>query len=80
MYIGALDNKTVREWYIYQTECIHSQISTEPPIKERAQRVFELRNQYRHQALMADQELRKRLDREKPMKEWEPAVADKMSR
>ena len=81
-YIGALDSKTVREWYIDQTEWIHSQISTELPIEERARQAFELRNQYRRQArdLMADQELRKRLDREKPMKEWEPAVADKMHR
>jgi hypothetical protein len=81
-YIGKLDNKTVREWYIYQTDWIHSQISTELPIEERAQQAFELRNKYRRQArdLMADQELRKRLDREKPMKEWEPAVADKMRR
>lgn len=81
-YIGALDSKTVREWYIYQTDWIHSQISTELPIEERAQQAFELRNKYRRQArdLMADQELRKRLDREKPMKEWEPAVADKMHR
>jgi len=81
-YVGALDSKTVREWYIYQTEWIHSQISTELPIEERARQAFELRNQYRRQArdLMADQELRKRLDREKPMKEWEPAVADKMHR
>ena len=81
-YVGALDSKTVREWYIYQTDWIHSQISTELPIEERAQQAFELRNKYRRQArdLMADQELRKRLDREKPMKEWEPAVADKMRR
>ena len=81
-YIGALDNKTVREWYIYQSEWIHSQISTELPIEERARQAFELRNQYRRQArdLMADQELRERLDREKPMREWESIVADKMRR
>lgn len=81
-YIGKLDNKTVREWYIYQSEWIHSQISTELPIEERARQAFELRNQYRRQArdLMADQELRERLDREKPMREWESIVADKMRR
>lgn len=81
-YIGKLDNKTVREWYIYQSEWIHSQISTELPIAERARQAFELRNQYRRQArdLMADQELRERLDREKPMREWESIVADKMRR
>ena len=81
-YIGKLDNKTVREWYIYQSEWIHSQISTELPIEERARQAFELRNQYRRQArdLLADQELRERLDREKPMREWESIVADKMRR
>ena len=81
-YVGALDNKTVREWYIYQSDWIHSQISTELPIEERARQAFELRNKYRRQArdLMADQELRERLDREKPMREWESIVADKMRR
>ena len=81
-YVGALDSKTVREWYIYQTDWIHSQISTELPIEERARQAFELRNKYRRQArdLMADQELRERLDREKPMREWESIVADKMRR
>lgn len=81
-YIGKLDNKTVREWYIYQSDWIHAQISTELPIEERARQAFELRNKYRRQArdLMADQELRKCLDREKPMREWESIVADKMRR
>ena len=81
-YIGKLDNKTVREWYIYQSDWIHSQISTELPIEEQARQAFELRNKYRRQArdLMADQELRERLDREKPMREWESIVADKMRR
>ena len=81
-YIGKLDNKTVRVWYIYQSDWIHSQISTELPIEERARQAFELRNKYRRQArdLMADQELRERLDREKPMREWESIVADKMRR
>ena len=81
-YIGKLDNKTVREWYIYQSDWIHSQISTELPIEERARQAFQLRNKYRRQArdLMADQELRERLDREKPMREWESIVADKMRR
>ena len=79
-YVGALDNKTVREWYIYQSEWIHSQISTELPIEERARQAFELRNQYRRQArdLMADQELRRKLDREDPVWTWEALIAHKM--
>ena len=81
-YIGALDNKTVREWYIYQSEWIHSQISTELPIEERAWQAFELRNQYRRQArdLMADQELRRKLDREDPVWTWEALIAHKMQK
>lgn len=81
-YIGKLDNKTVREWYIYQSEWIHSQISTELPIEERARQAFELRNQYRRQArdLMADQELRRKLDREDPVWTWEALIAHKMQK
>ena len=81
-YVGALDNKTVREWYIYQSEWIHSQISTELPIEERARQAFELRNQYRRQArdLMADQELRRKLDREDPVWTWEALIAHKMQK
>ena len=81
-YIGALDDKTVREWYIYQSEWIHSQISTELPIEERAWQAFELRNQYRRQArdLMADQELRRKLDREDPVWTWEALIAHKMQK
>ena len=81
-YIGKLDNKTVREWYIYQSEWIHSQISTELPIEERARQAFELRNQYRRQArdLMADQELRRKLDREDPLWAWEALIAHKMQK
>ena len=81
-YVGALDNKMVREWYIYQSEWIHSQISTELPIEERARQAFELRNQYRRQArdLMADQELRRKLDREDPVWTWEALIAHKMQK
>ncbi|WP_311194221.1 hypothetical protein [Selenomonas noxia] len=81
-YIGKLDNKTVREWYIYQSDWIHAQISTELPIEERARQAFELRNQYRRQArdLMADQELRRKLDREDPVWTWEALIAHKMQK
>ena len=79
-FVGKLDNKTVREWYVYHSAQIHLQISRELPIEEQARQAFELRNQYRRQArdLMADQELRQKLDQEKPMKEWESLVATKM--
>lgn len=79
-FVGKLDNKTVREWYVYHSAQIHLQISRELPIEEQARQAFELRNQYRRQArdLMADQELRQKLDQEKPMKEWESLVAAKM--
>ena len=65
---------------MYHSAQIHLQISRELPIEEQARQAFELRNQYRRQArdLMADQELRQKLDQEKPMKEWESLVAGKM--
>ena len=81
-YIGKLDNKTVREWYVHHDNLIHTLISKELPMEEKARRAFELRNQYRRQArdLMADQTLRRQLDREKPMKEWEVLISEKMEK
>lgn len=79
-YVGKLDNKTVREWYIYHDKQIHALISKELPIEEQARQAFELRNQYRRQArdLMVDQELRKQLDRDEPMQTWEGLIAHKL--
>jgi len=81
-FVGKLDNKTVREWYVYHNERIHLQISKELPIEEQARQAFELRNQYRRQArdLMADQVLRQKLDREDPVWTWEGLIADKMQK
>ena len=80
-YIGKLDNKTVREWYVYHDKRIHARISKDLSTEEQARQAFELRNQYRRQArdLMADQTLRRELDRDSPMKEWEVLISEKMN-
>ena len=81
-HVGKLDNKTVREWYVYHDKQIHAQISKDLPMEQQARQAFELRNLYRRQArdLMADQELRRELDRDEPMQTWEGIIAHKMKK
>ena len=81
-YIGKLDNKTVREWYVYHDNLIHTLISKELPMEEKARRAFELRNRYRRQArdLMADQTLRQQLDRTDPSWTWEGLITHKIDK
>ena len=81
-HVGKLDNKTVREWYVYHDKQIHAQISKDLPMEQQARQAFELRNLYRRQArdLMADQELRRELDRDEHMQTWEGIIAHKMKK
>ena len=81
-FVGKLDNLTVRKWYIYHDERIHELIDSSLPIEQKARMAFDLRNKYRTQAreLMADQELRRELDRTNPNPIWEEKIADKMQR
>ena len=81
-YIGKLDNKTVREWYVYHDKQIHERISKDLPVEEQARQAFELRNQYRRQArdLMADQVLRQQLDRTDPSWTWEGLITHKIDK
>ena len=71
----------MREWYVYHDKRIHARISKDLSTEEQARQAFELRNQYRRQArdLMADQTLRRELDRDSPMKEWEVLISEKMN-
>ena len=50
------------------------------PIEEKARQAFELRNTYRTQArqLMADEEMRRKLDRENPNQTFESILEKKM--
>lgn len=81
-YIGKLDDKTVREWYVYHDNRIHEMVDSSLTMEEQARQAFELRNQYRVQAreLMSNQKLRDYLDKTKPMREWEELIKDKMKR
>ena len=81
-YVGKLDDKTVREWYIYHDKQIYEQIDPTLSLEEKAHIAFNLRNEYRTQAreLMADQEKRRELDAKHPNKTWEETIADKMNR
>ena len=79
-FLGKLDDLTVRKWYIYHDERIHELIDSSLPIEQKARMAFDLRNEYRTQAreLMADQEERRRLDRENPNQTWEGILKHKI--
>ncbi len=79
-YIGKLDNKTVREWYVYHDERIYEKVDKTKSTEEQARQACSLRNNYRTQArdLMADQEARKDLDIKHPNKSFEQLLKDKM--
>ena len=80
IFLGKLDNLTVRKWYIYHDERIHELIDSSLPIEQKARMAFDLRNKYRTQAreLMADQELRRRLDWTDPNPTWEGILRHKV--
>lgn len=76
------DNTTVRRWYIDQVSHITDSIDPSLPIAERARQAFEKRNSIRRQArdMMADEDIRKKLDKERPEKTFEELVESKMKR
>ena len=80
IFLGKLDNLTVRKWYIYHDERIHELIDSSLPIEQKARMAFDLRNKYRTQAreLMADQELRRKLDWTDPNPTWEGILRHKI--
>ena len=80
IFLGKLDNLTVRKWYSYHDERIHELIDSSLPIEQKARQAFEIRNKYRTQArnLMADQEARRRLDLTDPNPTWEGILRHKI--
>lgn len=76
------DNYTVRKWYINNVSKIADSIDTSLPIEERAMQAFDARNLIRTEArnMMADQEARALLDKERPNKTFEELVRSKMQR
>lgn len=79
-YVGKLDNRAVRKWYLHQDSLIPQQIDKTKPIKERAQKAFELRNANRTNArqLMRDTKAREKLERADPNLSFEELLQHKM--
>lgn len=70
---GQISAVEVRKWYIEQDKNIPNLIDRTKTLKEQAQQACRLRNQYKYQAreLMKDQELRNKLDKERPIENFE---------
>lgn len=81
-YIMKLSNKEVREQYIDKVSKIKASIDSSLPMEEKAKLAFEARNNIRTEArkMMADEETRKKLDKEHPNKSFEELVESKMKR
>ena len=77
-----LSNEEVRKMYIDEVSKIKESIDSSLPIEEQAKQAFEARNRIRTQArqMMADEETRKKLDKERPNKTFEELVESKMQR
>lgn len=80
--IIKLDNKTVREKYIQMVSRIKDDIDKTLPIEEQARQAFEARNRIRTEAreLMADKEMRDKLNTTRPNKSFEELIDSKMKR
>ena len=70
---GKMSNADVRKWYDYHDRHIGERIDKTKTIEDQAHQAHELRNTYKFQAreLMADQEKRKELDRDHPLRDFE---------
>lgn len=77
---ASLSNKEARIWYKTHDENIPNLIDKSKSIEAQARQACNLRNKYRTQTreLMADQEERKKLDRDRPNKNFEELISYKM--
>ena len=75
-------NTEVRKWYLDSVSRIAASIDRTLPIADQAKQAFEARNRIRTEArnMMADEETRKLLDKERPNKTFEELVESKMQR
>lgn len=80
--IIKLSNREVREQYIDMVSKIKDSIDDSLPIEEKARHAFEARNRMRTKAreMMADEETRKMLDKEKPNLSFEELIKSKIKR
>ncbi len=78
---GKMSNVDVRKWYIEQNNRIPELIDRTKPLETQARQACELRNSNRFIAreLMADQEVRRKLDIDDPITTFEELVEKKMT-
>lgn len=77
---GKMSDIDVRKWYVVHNKMIPDMIDTTQPIEVQAMQACELRNKHRFQAreLMANQEERKKLDIDDPIKSFDDLIKHKM--
>lgn len=77
-----LSNEDVRKKYVEEVLKIKDNIDSSLPFEEQAKQAFKARNKIRTEArnMMADEETRKKLDKEKPNITFEELVKSKMKR
>lgn len=80
--IMKMQNTEVRKWYKDSIAKIPDSIDKSFSIEKQARQAFEARNSIRAQArnMMADEETRKKLDKERPNKTFEELIESKMKR
>ena len=80
--IMKMQNTEVRKWYKESIAKIPDSIDKSFSIEKQARQAFEARNSIRAQArnMMADEETRKKLDKERPNKTFEELIESKMKR
>ena len=80
--IMKMQNTEVRKWYKDSIAKIPDSIDKSFSIEKQARQAFEARNSIRTQArnMMADEETRKKLDKERPNKTFEELIESKMKR
>lgn len=76
------ENAEVRKWYVDRVSKIADKIDDSLPVGEKAKQAFEARNRIREEArkMMADEETRKKLEKEHPNKTFEELIESKMKR
>ena len=50
--VSKADNKSIREWYVSQVSSIPDMIDRSKSSEEQARQAFNLRNQFKHEAIL----------------------------
>ncbi len=81
-HIEKNDNQSIREWYVSNVSDIPNRIDRSLSLEGQARQAFELRNLYKQQAraAMSDEVTAAKLNRVKPIPEWNELIENKMKR